>query len=98
MYVRVKLPCLVKDSCPLRDHRKWPRTEPGGRVASTWRNSHDPESHQTAVFLAFDSHDPGKVTACVVVGQGLSGSEKLLPLKRLAPCRLADASFGTPVA
>jgi hypothetical protein len=36
--------------------------EPGGKVASTWRNSHDPEAHQTAVVLKFDSHDPGKVT------------------------------------
>src|SRR5689334_16427528 len=35
--------------------------------------------------------------ACVVVGQGRSGSEKLLPLKGLASCRPADTSFGTPV-
>jgi hypothetical protein len=37
--------------------------EPGGKVASTWRNSHDPEAHQTAVVLAFDPLDPGKVTS-----------------------------------
>src|ERR1700688_1351454 len=36
--------------------------EPGGRVASSWGQSHEPGTRQMAEALAFQSHDPGKVT------------------------------------
>jgi hypothetical protein len=37
--------------------------EPGGRVASSRGQSHEPGTRQMAEVLAFQSHDPGKVTA-----------------------------------
>jgi hypothetical protein len=62
-----------------RSHELRQSHEPGGKVASTWRNSHDPEAQQTAVVLAFDSHDPGKVTS---EDQAASVTPRLLRLAR----------------
>jgi hypothetical protein len=65
--------------------------EPRGKVASTWRNSHDPEAQQTAVVLAFDSHDPGKVTLTIMEmkppNRTLAG-----PAARLPPAVVATAA------
>ena len=48
--------------------------DPGGGVASTWCESHDPGTHQKAVFLEYKSHDPGKVTPPLTINPTLCTS------------------------